>query len=190
MDGWRADWVGMQSSSTEAFFKEISLLTRQGSPWPTALLAVDPAPPSWSSWLRQATEERCYCLESGALVSVFQKKPLPTASVPPPTATQALCLLTRQHWPADGLQPRSSCMPHDPSPYPKVCQSLSHLVHQPLFLAMRLWPSFSPFWIFISFPPTHKVGLHTASWSQSTGRTLTFQCRDTAVPSPAGPRAP
>lgn len=136
MDGWRADWVGMQSSSTEAFFKEISLLTRQGSPWPTALLAVDPAPPSWSSWLRQATEERCYCLESGALVSVFQKKPLPTASVPPPTATQALCLLTRQHWPADGLQPRSSCMPHEPSPYPKVCQSLSHLVHQPLFLAM------------------------------------------------------
>lgn len=45
MDGWPAVWEGMQSSSTEAFFKEISLLTRQGSPWPTALLAVDPAPP-------------------------------------------------------------------------------------------------------------------------------------------------
>lgn len=43
MEGWMAVWVSMQSSSNEAFLKEISLLTPQGSPWPPALLAEGPA---------------------------------------------------------------------------------------------------------------------------------------------------
>lgn len=142
MDGWQADWVGMQSSSTEAFFKEISLLIRQGSPWPAALLAVDPAPPCITLYGHLGSDRQqrrgvtSPCPESGALVTVFQKKPLPMASVPPSTATRALCLLTLQHWLADGLQPRSSCMPREPSPDPTVCRSLSHLVQQPLLLAM------------------------------------------------------
>lgn len=37
MDERQADWVIIQSSSNEAFFKEMSLLTLQGSPWPPAL---------------------------------------------------------------------------------------------------------------------------------------------------------
>lgn len=97
-------------------------------------------------------------------------------------AAQTLCLVTLQHWPAEGLQPRSPYMPCEPSPDPTVCLSLPSrpaaslpflcvvlfvsflFIYLPLSLDVLLWPRFSPFWIFISLPPASMWG-----WTQLPG---------------------
>lgn len=57
---------------------------------------------------------------------------------------------------------KSACKSHEPHQTQQPASlSFSHLVQLPLFPALRLWPSPSPSWTFISLPATHRVGQNT-----------------------------
>lgn len=148
----------MQSSSAEAFFK-ISLLTRQGSPWPTARLAVDPAPPCITLYghlgsdRQQGRSVTSASLESEALVSVFQKKPLPMASVSLSTATHPRIL---QHWPLTGSSEGVPTCPVNPHHTQHLPVSLSSSPAASLPCYVTLAKSFS--FLDLHFPSTNTQG--------------------------------